>query len=166
MSAVPLRVLEFSSYESNSVQSLQFSSLLLSRRLCIFHLPTKKSKSLGDDVVDAVIFKSPFSSKLNLGIGKLGSVVRTVVCARAKLQMWFARARSYRSQGTEWQLSISYGIALTEALNSQLSTLNFLPKRFLVHDVRHFGRVAAVVAFQHIDQSLDSASCHTFIGID
>src|SRR6266542_966487 len=153
MSAVPLRVLEFSSYESHSVQSLQFSSLLLSRRLCIFHLPTTKSKSL-------------FSSKLNLGIGKLGSVVRTVVCAREKLQMWFARARSYRSQGTEWQLSISYGIALTEALNSQLSTLNFLPKRFLVHDVRHFGRVAAVVAFQHIDQSLDSASCHTFIGID
>jgi hypothetical protein len=47
--------------------------------LCIFHLPTKKSKSLGDDVADAVIFKSPFSSKLSLEIGKFGSVVRTVV---------------------------------------------------------------------------------------
>src|SRR6266545_1158078 len=154
MSAVPLRVLEFSSYESNSVQSLQFSSLLLSRRLCIFHLPTKKSKSLGDDVVDAVIFKSPFSSKLNLGIGKLGSVVRTVVCARAKLQI--ARHR----------MAIEYFIRHCSNRGSQLSTINFLPKRFLVHDVRHFGRVAAVVAFQHIDQSLDSASCHTFIGID
>src|ERR1700745_3784730 len=87
ISAVSLSVLEFSSNESNSVHSLQFSSLLLSRRLCIFHLPTRKSKSFGDDVADAVIFKSPFPSKLNLGIGKLGSAVRTAVWARAKLQM-------------------------------------------------------------------------------
>src|SRR6266542_2576407 len=117
MSAVPLRVLEFSSYESNSVQSLQFSSLLLSRRLCIFHLPTKKSKSLGDDVVDAVIFKSPFSSKLNLGIGKLGSVVRTVVCARAKLQI--ARHR----------MAIEYFIRHCSNRGSQLST--FIPNASL-----------------------------------
>ena len=27
-------------------------------------------------------------------------------------------------------------------------------KRFLVHDVWHFGRVAAVVSFQHVNQSL------------
>src|SRR6266478_3898509 len=83
MSAVPLRVLEFSSHESNSVQSLQFSNRLFSRRLCIFHFPTKKSKSFGDDVDDAVIFRSPFVSKLNFGIGRLGSVVRTVCCACA-----------------------------------------------------------------------------------
>src|SRR5438132_11744619 len=81
MSAVPLRVLEFSSHESNSVQSLQFSNRLFSRRLCIFHFPTKKSKSFGDDVDDAVIFKSPLASKLNFGIGRLGSFVRTVCCA-------------------------------------------------------------------------------------
>src|SRR6266481_9653621 len=83
MSAVPLRILEFSSHESNSVQSLQFSNRLFSRRLCIFHFPTKKSKSLGDDVDDAVIFRSPLVSKLNFGIGRLGSVVRTVCCACA-----------------------------------------------------------------------------------
>src|SRR6266853_5393636 len=83
MSAVPLRVLEFSSHESNSVQSLQFSNRLFSRRLCIFHFPTKKSKSFGDDVDDAAIFRSPLVSKLNFGIGRLGSMVRTVCCARA-----------------------------------------------------------------------------------
>src|ERR1700720_4942429 len=48
MSAEPLRILEFSSHESNSVQSLQFSSRLFSRRLCIFHFPTKKSKSFAE----------------------------------------------------------------------------------------------------------------------
>src|SRR5437879_5261757 len=52
MSAVPLRILEFSSHEPNSVQSWQFSNRLFSRRLCIFHFPTKKSKSFGDDVND------------------------------------------------------------------------------------------------------------------
>src|SRR5438309_7568667 len=80
MSAVPLRILAFSSHESNSVQSLQFSNRLLRRRLCILHFPTKKSKSFGDDVDDAVIFRSPRASKVNFGIGRLGSFVKTVCC--------------------------------------------------------------------------------------
>src|SRR5881398_3617463 len=37
-----------------------------------------KSKSLGDDVADAVIFNSPFSSKFTFGIAMVGSLVRTV----------------------------------------------------------------------------------------
>ena len=39
-------------------------------------------------------------------------------------------------------------------------------KRFLVHDVWHFGRVAAVVALEHVDQSLHAATGHAFVGID
>jgi hypothetical protein len=74
MSAVPLRILEFSSQESNSVQSLQPSSRAFSRRLCIFHFPTRKSKSLGDDVAEAVISNSPFASKRTFGIGTDSSV--------------------------------------------------------------------------------------------
>src|SRR5262245_26927351 len=86
MSAVPLRILELSLQESNSVQSFPPSSLLSRRRLCIFHLPTRKSKSLEDDVFEAVILKAPFGSKLNLGITRDSSVVRTGFCASAMLQ--------------------------------------------------------------------------------
>ena len=39
-------------------------------------------------------------------------------------------------------------------------------KSFFVHDVWHFGRVAAVVSFQDVNQSLDSAPGHAFVGID
>src|SRR5262249_46360216 len=66
---------------SNSVQSFPPSSLLFRRRLCIFHLPTRKSKSLEDDDFDAVIFKAPFGSKLSLGMASDSSVVRTGFCA-------------------------------------------------------------------------------------
>src|SRR3984893_14514975 len=87
MSAAPLRILEFSSHESNSVHSLQFSSRLFSRRLCIFHCPTRKSKSLWDEVGDAVIFNSPFWSKFNFGIGIVSSVVKTGFCASAPVRL-------------------------------------------------------------------------------
>ena len=38
-------------------------------------------------------------------------------------------------------------------------------KRFFVDDVRHIGGVAAVVAFEHVHQSLDSAPGHAFGGV-
>src|ERR1700730_5691606 len=87
MSASPLRILEFSSHESNSVHSLQFSSRLFSRRLCIFHFPTRKSKSLWDEVGDAVTFNSPFWSKFNFGIGIDSSVVKTGFCASVPVRL-------------------------------------------------------------------------------
>jgi len=40
-----------------------------------------------------------------------------------------------------------------------------LRERFLIHDVRHLGDVAAVVPFQYVDQSLHAAARHAFIGI-
>src|SRR5215470_17758834 len=39
-------------------------------------------------------------------------------------------------------------------------------KRFLVHHVWHLGRIAAVVAFENVDESLHTASSHAFIWID
>src|SRR5919106_4671274 len=41
-----------------------------------------------------------------------------------------------------------------------------LLKGFLVHNVWHFRQVAAVVLFQHVDQTLDSAPSHAFVRID
>ncbi len=38
-------------------------------------------------------------------------------------------------------------------------------ERFFVHHVGHLGDVAAVVSFQHVNQSLHSASSHTFVWI-
>ena len=39
-------------------------------------------------------------------------------------------------------------------------------KRFLIHNIWHLGRVAAVVPFQHVDYCLGSAPSHAFVGID
>src|ERR1035437_8562545 len=36
---------------------------------------------------------------------------------------------------------------------------------FLIHHIRHLRNIAAVVAFQHVNQSLDAASGHAFVGI-
>ena len=41
-----------------------------------------------------------------------------------------------------------------------------LLKRFLIHNIWHLGRVAAVVPFQHVDQRLSRAPSHAFVGID
>src|SRR6267143_2830956 len=87
MSPLPPSILKFSSDDSNSVHSLQSSSLLFSRRLCIFHFPTRKSKSLWDEVGDAVIFNSPFWSKVNFGIGIVSSVVKTGFCASVPVRL-------------------------------------------------------------------------------
>src|SRR5207248_5375716 len=37
---------------------------------------------------------------------------------------------------------------------------------FFVHHVRHLGWIAAVVPFQYVDESLNSATSHAFVGID
>src|SRR5258708_11954957 len=92
MSAVPLKIFVLSSWDSNYVQSLAPSSLLFSRRLCIFHLPTRKSKSLWDDVGDAVILSSPFESKPSAGIARDSSVVSTGFCACPRLHTTRSRA--------------------------------------------------------------------------
>src|SRR3970040_1500812 len=82
MSPIPFKIiLKFSSDDSNSVQSLQFSSLLFSLRLYIFHFPSKKSKSFCDDVDDAVSINSSFASKFNLGIFIVVSVFRSALRA-------------------------------------------------------------------------------------
>jgi len=39
-------------------------------------------------------------------------------------------------------------------------------ERFFVHDVRHFCRIAAVVAFKNVDESLHATTCHAFVWID
>src|SRR5262245_52087805 len=39
-------------------------------------------------------------------------------------------------------------------------------KCFFVHDVRHLCRIAAVVAFENVDQSLHTPSRHAFVWID
>ncbi len=39
-------------------------------------------------------------------------------------------------------------------------------KRFFVHDVRHFCRIAAVVAFENVDESLHATARHAFVWID
>src|SRR4029077_7079262 len=86
ISAAPPRILWFSSKESNSVHSLQFSSRLLRWRLCIFHLPTRKSKSFGDEADDAVMTRLSFASKVTFGIGMDSSAARAGVSARPRRQ--------------------------------------------------------------------------------
>ena len=39
-------------------------------------------------------------------------------------------------------------------------------ERFFVHDVRHLCRIAAVVAFENVDESLYTAARHAFVWID
>src|SRR6266516_2856041 len=39
-------------------------------------------------------------------------------------------------------------------------------ERFFIHYVRHLRWVAAVISFEDIDQTLDAASGHAFVGID
>src|SRR5436305_9036118 len=39
-------------------------------------------------------------------------------------------------------------------------------KRFFVHDVRHFCGIAAIVAFENVDESLYTAARHAFVRID
>src|SRR5437667_8278060 len=39
-------------------------------------------------------------------------------------------------------------------------------ERFLIHHVRHFRRIAAVVTFEDVDKSLDAAASHAFVWID
>src|SRR5205823_14644120 len=84
MSAAPFRIFVFTSEESNSVQSRQLASRLSRCRLCIFHLPTRKSKSLGEEFDEAVILGSPCASNSTLGIGILSSAVSSLFCAGAK----------------------------------------------------------------------------------
>src|SRR5262245_61590965 len=81
MSAVPARILVLSLDDSKSVQVLQFSSRLSRWRLCIFHFPTRKSKSLGDEVADALMMRSPLASKVTFGIGMDSSAVRALLSA-------------------------------------------------------------------------------------
>src|SRR2546430_2731470 len=80
----PLRIFVFTSEESNSVQSRQLASRLSRCRLCIFHFPTRKSKSLGEEFGEAVILSSPCASNSTLGIGILSSAVSSLFCAGAK----------------------------------------------------------------------------------
>ena len=47
----------------------------------------------------------------------------------------------------------------------ELESLQLLPERFLVHHVRHFRNLAAVVCFEHVDQALNAAPRHAFVGI-
>src|SRR5215471_12859979 len=84
ISAAPLRIFVFTSEESNSVQSRQLASRLSRCRLCIFHFPTRKSKSLGDEFGEAVILSSPLASNSTLGIGILLSAVSSLFCADAR----------------------------------------------------------------------------------
>jgi hypothetical protein len=42
----------------------------------------------------------------------------------------------------------------------------FRSERFLIYYIRHLRWVTAVVAFEHIDQPLDAAASHAFVGID
>src|ERR1035438_4067259 len=46
-----------------------------------------------------------------------------------------------------------------------LSNFNLPLECFFIYYVRHLGRVAAVVPFQHIDESLNAAARHAFIWI-
>src|SRR4030095_10715714 len=84
MSAAPFRIFVFTSEESNSVQSRQLASRLSRCRLCILHFPTRKSKSLGEELGVAVILSSPWASNSTLGIGILSSAVSSLFCAGAK----------------------------------------------------------------------------------
>ena len=50
---------------------------------------------------------------------------------------------------------------------AQTPLQQFLPGEcFFVYDVRHLGRIATVVAFQNIDESLHTPSRHSFVWID
>src|SRR5438034_9733508 len=80
MSAAPVRIFVFTHEESDSVQSRQSSSRLSRCRLCIFHFPTRKSKSLLDEPGEAVILRSPLASNSTLGIGILGSGTSSGFC--------------------------------------------------------------------------------------
>src|SRR5436190_19615124 len=91
MSAAPFRIFVFTSEESNSVQWRQLANRLSRCRLCIFHFPTKKSKSLGEELGEAVILSSPRASNSTLGMGMLSSAVSSLFCAEAKWES--ARAR-------------------------------------------------------------------------
>src|SRR5207249_8897638 len=53
-------------------------------------------------------------------------------------------------------------LLITPSLVTQ--SLSF--KCFLVDDVRHFCRIAAVVIFEDVDESLDAATGHAFVWID
>src|SRR6266496_666055 len=83
MSAAPFSIFVFTSKESNSVQSWQSASRLSRCRLCIFHFPTRKSKSLGDELGEAVILRSPLASISTLGIGIFGSGTSSGFCPYA-----------------------------------------------------------------------------------
>src|SRR6188472_1057155 len=91
MSTAPFRIFVFTSEDSNSVQVRQLASRLSRCRLCIFHCPVRKSKSLGEELGEAVILSSPRASNSTLGIGMLSSAVSSLVCAGAKWES--ARAR-------------------------------------------------------------------------
>src|SRR3954453_19071887 len=86
MSAAPFRIFVFTSEESNSVQVRQLASHLSRCRLCIFHFPTKKSKSLGEELGEAVLLSSPCASNSTLGMGILSSAVSSLFCAGAKCE--------------------------------------------------------------------------------
>src|SRR6476661_935497 len=86
MSAAPFSILVFTSEESNSVQSRQSASRLSKCRLRIFHFPTRKSKSLGEEFGEAVILRSPLTSNSTLGIGMLSSAVSSLFCPKARAE--------------------------------------------------------------------------------
>jgi hypothetical protein len=46
-----------------------------------------------------------------------------------------------------------------------ISRLLRFPERFFVYHVRHLRRVAAIIILQHVDQPLNAASRHAFVGI-
>src|SRR5436189_45190 len=58
MSTVPFRIFVFTSEDSNSVQVRQLASRLSRCRLCIFHCPVRKSKSLGEELGEAIKLSS------------------------------------------------------------------------------------------------------------
>src|SRR5690242_7016118 len=80
MSAAPARIFAFTDEESNSVQLRQLARRLSRCRLCIFHLPTRKSKSLADEPGDALILRSPLPSNSTLGIAILESGPSCAFC--------------------------------------------------------------------------------------
>src|SRR5208282_6414380 len=59
----------------------------------------------------------------------------------------------------------SQGRGKAPSPHNLISTSSLLREGFLVNYIRHLANVAAVVPFQHVNQSLDAASSHAFIGI-
>src|SRR5438477_12088305 len=59
-----------------------------------------------------------------------------------------------------------FGLRLLLNLSTLSHQLSTSAKRFLVHNVWHLGRVAAVIPFQHVDHCLDGAPSHAFVGVD